>query len=120
MTDHDSAASVAAAILEVRHTRRDFLPAEIFSEPAWDLLLELFIADSEGLRLTAADVSQRCDIPPTLLSRWLKYLSKAGFVIGDGHGDLDDQLTLSGKGMESMERAISKARDLHSLLSKTT
>lgn len=120
MTDHDSAASVAEAIIAFRRTRRNFLPADIFSEPAWDLLLELFIADSEGRRLTAADVSDRCDIPPTVLSRWLKYLSKAGFVIGDGHGDLTDQLTLSGKGMESMEQAMSKARDLHSLLSKTT
>jgi DNA-binding IclR family transcriptional regulator len=83
-------------------------------------LLELFIADSEGRRLTGADVSDACDIPPTVLSRWLKYLSKAGFVIGDGDGNLTDQLTLSGKGMESMEQAISKACDLRSLLGKTT
>lgn len=120
MTDHDSAASVAEAILNFRHARRDFLPAEIFSEPAWDLLLELFVADSEGLKLTGAEVSQRCNIPPTVLSRWLKYLFNTGFVIADGYGDQKDQLTLSGKGMESMEQTISKARDFHSLLSKKT
>lgn len=120
MTDHDSAASVAAAIREFRRARSHFLPADIFGEPAWDLLLELFIADSEGRRLTGADVSARCEIPSTVLARWLKYLSKAGFVIGDGDGDLTDQLTLSGKGMESLEQTISRARDLQSLLSKTT
>lgn len=112
MTRHDSVASVAAAILEFRRVRHEILPAEMFAEPAWDLMLELFVADAKGYRLTGEDVCRRCNVAPGVLSRWLMYLSKSGFVVGDGTGDLADPLTLSGKGMESIERAMVRAHDL--------
>ena len=112
MISDDRSANLAAAMAEFRRTRSDSLPAELFAEPAWDLLLELYVADAKGARLTGADVSKRCNIQPGVLSRWLRYLSKCGLVIGDGTGDLTDPLTLSGEGMVRMERAMARARDL--------
>jgi hypothetical protein len=75
MIQNDRAASLAIAMVEFRHARSKNLPMELFSEPAWDLMLALFVADAEGRRLTAEEVSQKCAIPPGVLSRWLKFLS---------------------------------------------
>lgn len=109
MRKSDRAAATATAILKFRRMRSELLPPELFAEPGWDLLLELFIADANGHRLTARDVSDRNNIPPSVLSRWLLHLTQIGFVVGDGDGNLDDLLTLSGKALDSIEAILTEA-----------
>lgn len=112
MAKNDRAAATAVAILKFRRVRAEMLPQEMFSEPGWDLLLELFVADANGHRLTARDVSDRANIPPTVLSRWLLHLTQIGFIVGDGDGNLDDLLTLSGKALDAIESVMAKADEL--------
>lgn len=112
MLENDRSASLTAAMLEFRRFRFNVLPAELFSEPAWDLLLELYVADAEGRRLTASQVCERSKIPPVVMSRWLQHLSQAGFVIGDGTGDIDDILTLSAAMLARMEEMMDHAGKL--------
>ena len=112
MRNRDRAAATADAILRFRRIRSEILPTELFSEPGWDLLLELFVADAHGHRLTARDVSDRANIPPTVLSRWLIHLTKIGFIVGDGDGNLDDSLTLSGKALDVIEAAMFRANEV--------
>ncbi|RYE98677.1 MAG: hypothetical protein EOO77_36830 [Oxalobacteraceae bacterium] len=113
----DRAAAIAVAMLEFRRARSDALPAELLGEPAWDLLLELFIADARGQRLTGRDVSERSAIPATVLSRWLIHLTRIGFIVGDGDGHLDDPLTLSATGLSSIEQTMTHAHLLQAALS---
>jgi hypothetical protein len=110
---NDPAAGLAASMLEFRRERAEILPAELFSEPAWDLLLELFLADAEGRHITARGVAMRSNISPGVMSRWLRHLTKIGYIVGDGTGDLDDMLTLSAKALQRMERIIVRAHVLH-------
>lgn len=112
MLENDRSASLTAAMLEFRRFRLNVLPAELFSEPAWDLLLELYVADAEGRRLTARQVCERSKIPPVVMSRWLQHLSQAGFVIGDGTRDIDDILTLSAAMLARMEEMMDHAGKL--------
>ena len=114
MSQDDRAASLATAILDFRRSRLKLLPPELFAEPAWDLLLELFLADAEGRRLTARQVCERSDIPPPVMSRWLKHLSQSGYVVGDGNGDIDDLLTLSASMLAQMEDMMAHAAHLKS------
>ena len=114
MVSDDRAVDTAATLLGMRRARAEVFPADLFSEPAWDLLLELFVADGRGERLTGAEVSQRCNVPPQILSRWLRVLSQRELIIGDGLGNLADELTLSGAGMAGMERVIMGASDAKS------
>ncbi len=44
------------------------------------------------------------------MSRWLKHLTADGLLVGDGTGNLDDELTLSGAGMAKMEEVLAEAR----------
>lgn len=112
----DSAAAIAAAMLEFRRGRSEMLSSDLFGEAAWDLLLELFVADAKGQHLTGRDVGLRSKIPPAVLSRWLIHLTKIGLVVGDGDGNLDVTLTLSGKALESLEQAMDRARILTAAL----
>jgi DNA-binding MarR family transcriptional regulator len=110
---NDPSAGLTASIIRFRQYRANILPAELFSEPAWDLLLELFLADAEGRRISAREVAEKSNISPGVMSRWLQHLSKIGYVIGDGTGDLDDMLTLSAQALERMEQIIDRAHILH-------
>lgn len=109
MEGRDLSAVTADVILRFRRIRSEIMPRELFNEPGWDLLLELFVADANGQRITAREVSDRNNIPASILSRWLMHLTQIGFIIGDGDGNLDDQLTLSGKAFDIIESVMAKA-----------
>jgi len=112
MTGNDEAAQLAEAILRFRRHRTDLFSRDIIGEPAWETLLEIFVADAKGLPMTGRVVAERHCVSGTVLSRWLKHLTSDGLLIGDGTGNLDDELTLSGAGMEKMEAVLIEARFL--------
>jgi hypothetical protein len=112
MKGNDQAAQLAASILRFRRFREKVLTPDIFGEPAWELLLEVFVADAAGEPITARMVAERREASPAVLSRWLKHLTVQGLIVGDGDGDVDDELTLSGIGMEQIETVLLEARIL--------
>lgn len=99
MVEHDRKASLAQAILDNRTQRRDSLPPEIFGEYAWDALLHLFIADAASQRLDGHMLAERTFCPPSVMQRWLIFMSKNELVIGDGDGDLLRSSYLVGQGI---------------------
>ena len=109
MIDNDQVANFADFMLAFRRSRAEELPRSLFGEPSWDFLLELFVADARGVRMTGRQISERHQISPAVASRWLKHLSTESLIVGDGSGDLDDELTLSGAAMEKMERLLPTA-----------
>ncbi|MEN2786281.1 hypothetical protein ACFOKI_06595 [Sphingomonas qilianensis] len=112
MTSSDEFSKLASAILKFRRYRSTVLPDDIFNEPAWELLLELFLADSRGERLTAREVADRSGTPGPVMSCWLQHLTGTGLLVGDGTGNLDDALTLSGAGMAGLENILTLGRAL--------
>ncbi|MFC3579512.1 hypothetical protein [Sphingomonas hylomeconis] len=108
MIQQDDFALLAMALLRIRRARARNLPADLFSEPAWDLLLELFVADAQGSRITGGEVSSRNGIHDSVMSKWLRHMTKIGLLIGDGTGNLNDLLTLSAKGLAAMENTLSE------------
>ncbi len=112
MNGNDEAAQIASAILSFRRYRSRALTSDIFGEPAWELLLEVFVADAAGAPMTGKIAAQRSETSPNVMSLWLKHLSVKGLLVGDGDGNLDDELTLSGPGMAAIEEVLLQARDL--------
>lgn len=109
---NDEAVQLAMAILRFRKYRASVLSRDIFGEPAWEVLLELFVADANSVRITGRIISEKHDISTAVIGRWLKHLTAEGLLIGDGTGNVDDELTLSGVGMDKMETALLEARFL--------
>ena len=112
MVTDDKRAHLAHLILAFRRIRPEELPCGLFAETGWEMMLELFLADAKGMRITGREICERNNARPNIASRWLQHLSAEKLVVGDGDGDLDDALVLSPTGLEQMERLLDKALSL--------
>ena len=52
----------------------------LFGEPAWDLLLDLFIAEAEGKRLSVTAACIGAAVPTSTALRWIVILESRGLV----------------------------------------
>ena len=65
-------------ILRLRRSRSDQLGSGLFSDPAWDILLQLFAAKLRGHKLRLAEVA--ADVPSSTLARWATLLQERGLI----------------------------------------
>jgi DNA-binding MarR family transcriptional regulator len=63
-----------------RARRRSFFKASLFSDPAWDILLELFAADEEGRAVSISAAGRAAAIPLTTAIRWINVLQQEGLI----------------------------------------
>lgn len=87
VTDCDTAsapdrvlANVARLALKLRAGRARWLPAAILGEPAWDMLLDLFVSHVDGFPVPTTSLSVAAGVPPTTGLRWIAQLEAAGIV----------------------------------------
>lgn len=67
MKGNDEAAQIASAILSFRRYCSRALSPNIFGEPAWELLLEVFVADAAGAPMTGKTAAERNDASPNVM-----------------------------------------------------
>ncbi|MDE2403467.1 MAG: winged helix DNA-binding protein [Sphingomonadales bacterium] len=76
----------------------------LFGEPAWDVLLDLFVAAQEGKRVAVTSACIGAAVPATTALRWLAVLERKGLVRREA--DADDArrvfVRLSGEGFRRM------------------
>jgi DNA-binding MarR family transcriptional regulator len=80
----ESVVGLARRMYALRRRRDASFAAELFSEPAWDILLHLFVAAAEG---RAVSVSSACDgaaAPQTTALRKLRQLEEARLIVREG------------------------------------
>ena len=69
------------AIIRARRLRDHFFKAELFADPAWDMLLDLMAARLEKQRVAVSSLCIAAAVPPTTALRWIKALcDQAVFV----------------------------------------
>lgn len=106
-----SAAETARSLREIirkRQVRKQFFPAELFADPAWDIMLDLAAARLEGKQVSVSSLCIAADVPTTTALRWIKGMTDAGMLArrsdpGDGRRSFID---LSDEAAEAMERYI--------------
>jgi hypothetical protein len=57
---------------------------DLFGEPAWDILLNLFIAGCEGRRLSVAALCSDAGAPESTALRWIAVLERRGLIVREG------------------------------------
>ena len=72
--------SLATSIAKSRQQRESYFPPDILGEPGWDILLDLFLHDSDGRGVSVTNASLAGNTPPTTGLRWLKQLEEKGLV----------------------------------------
>lgn len=74
------ARSVAKRLLAQRMSRFDFFSAELFHEPAWDMLLALFVAHDEQRTMNVKTLVASAHAPVTTSQRWIDHLYKLNLI----------------------------------------
>lgn len=79
---------------------------DLFGEPAWDILLDLFIAEAEGKSVSVSSACIGSAAPSTTGLRWLGVLASEGLVVREN--DPEDHrrvmVRLTATGQAAMER----------------
>jgi DNA-binding MarR family transcriptional regulator len=57
-----------------------YFKSSLFSEPAWDILLELLAAEGHEKRVTISTAGLTAGIPATTALRWIRALEREGLV----------------------------------------
>jgi len=74
----------AVQIVLARRKRIELFGPTMFREPAWDMLLALYLA-SENQRLTIGRLTEAAGIPTTTALRWIQYLVDQRLVVRESH-----------------------------------
>lgn len=72
---------IAKRLYDLRQTRDALLGEALFSEPAWDILLDLFISDHESRQLSVSAVCIGARAPSATALRYLMMLQTADLVV---------------------------------------
>jgi DNA-binding MarR family transcriptional regulator len=104
--------SVARAIEIYRSRRRRDAAfgedADLFGEPAWDILLDLLDADAQGRRISVTSASLASSVPATTGLRMIAILEERGLVMrtDDPLDRRRSHVSLTGKGRAAMQAAL--------------
>jgi len=71
-------AGVVRRILRQRQQRQRFFDAELFADPAWDMLLDLAAARVERKQVSVTSLCIAAGVPPTTALRWIGQMQHAG------------------------------------------
>jgi len=101
-------ASLAKNIRSARDMRRELLGPDIFGEPAWDILLSLYVASAEEYRMKVSAICNESGVPDTTALRWLDILSQRGLIekIANPLDARSRYVSLTGEGRRKMEKLL--------------
>lgn len=68
-------------IIKKRRLRDRYFPAELFADPAWDILLDLKAATQEGQNVSVSSLCIAAAVPPTTALRWITAMTENGMLI---------------------------------------
>ena len=75
-----SPTDIARRLLAQRAARLDHFPAELFHEPAWDMLLALYVASEERQTMNVKTLVATTNAPVTTSQRWIDHLHKLKLI----------------------------------------
>ena len=105
---------IAADIMETRRIRDAMFPERYFSNPFWDIMLELYLADDAGETYCTSSIGLTSGIPPTTVLRYLSKLESDGFITrtDDRHDARRTLVRLTAQGAETMANVFQGVKAL--------
>jgi len=95
-------------ILKLRRSRNELFGPNLFGEPAWDMLLDLYSAHLECGRVSISSLCIASGVPPTTALRWISVLERGGWLRREP--DVHDQrryfVILTPKSLAALEQFI--------------
>jgi hypothetical protein len=69
------------AVIRARRLRTRYFDAELFADPAWDMLLDLVQAEIDQLRVPVSSLCIAAAVPATTALRWIKTMTDSGLFV---------------------------------------
>ncbi|MBU3077280.1 hypothetical protein [Sphingomonas quercus] len=73
-------AETARHLLEERRRRAALFGEDLFANPAWEIMLELFLASETHVRAPLARVGSAAGVPAAAARRWVDLLEERGLL----------------------------------------
>lgn len=67
-------------VIRLRRLRERFFDADLFADPAWDILLDLMAARLENNPVSVSSLCIAASVPPTTALRWITSMVKNGLL----------------------------------------
>lgn len=103
--------TIAMAWVGARQARNRVLDPALFADPAWDMLLDLYICHAQDKPETVSDACVASGVPATTALRWISILESRNLV--ERSRDPKDRrrtfLSLTSEGLRKMEDALDAA-----------
>lgn len=116
--DHAVTEEYIRSILRFRRQRDSFFRRDLFADPAWDMLLELYAAALGQFRVSVSNLCAGAAVPPTTALRWMKQLEDEGLT-ARRHDPTDGRrqfVMLSDHGLQTMNAYFRTVPDTASLI----
>ena len=95
------------SVLRVRRGRESILGWDLFSDPAWDVLLELYAAQFANRTASASELASVIGAPRSVIARWITTLVDAGLVAPAGERiENEPTVALTENGAAKMARLM--------------
>lgn len=102
----------------MRQDRMKYFEANLFADPAWDMLLDLAAAREEHARVSVTSLCIASGVPPTTALRWIGQMVDSGLLIRT-EDSLDKRrafMTLTDRAAEAISRYFADLTDSSLLL----
>lgn len=104
--------------IRAREGRSAAFEADIFADPAWDILLDLYVTFRRNQQISISDLYATCAVPPTTILRWIGTLERHELI--QRRTDPNDRrrryVVLTPLGVEKMELTLDRAMEGHERL----
>ena len=68
-------------MIKLRRLRDSYFAANLFADPAWDILLDLMAARLEERAVSVSSLCIAASVPPTTALRWITAMTDSGILI---------------------------------------
>jgi DNA-binding MarR family transcriptional regulator len=78
--DRSATVRFARQLFSLRRLREEVFGANLFADPAWDLLLHLYVESAAGAQVAISGLCAAARVRPTTGLRWINLLVDAGLL----------------------------------------
>lgn len=92
--------------LHKQNARYKYLPRSIFRDPAWNMLIDMYVQEREGRAVATTSACAASGAPPSTALRWISSLEQAALIsrISDAHDGRRTFLRLTPKARCAIEK----------------
>ena len=83
--DRQALVAKARLVLGSRLAREQYFHRDLFGEPAWEILLALYVIEDAGARFTISKLAECIHAPLSTVVRWVKTLEEQSLVSRSNH-----------------------------------